>query len=124
MKISVNQIIEIIGGIPEILLTDIRILGESNDLYSLARNYLEDFGGLEFIQRDQYLGCKSKQGKRYSVVLMKRQDKLIICHKYDVMVSFCKGNESKTFPYLWETEITTVDQLHQFFDDHLEEIVA
>lgn len=113
MRFSVNQVFETVDGIPKILSTDIKMLSESSDLYSLARDYLDEIDGLIFVQRDQYAGYKKK--KKYCIVLMPRQDKLIVCHREEFIVEFDEGRASKLFPYLWETEIKTLNQLHEFF---------
>jgi hypothetical protein len=117
MKFCINQIVEVIDGIPNILSTDIKVIGDSSDLYSLARDYLDDFTELVFIQRDQYVGYK--KGKRYEIVLMPRQNKLIVCHNPEFSIDSDPGDQSKLFPYLWETEINTTEQLHRFFESYL-----
>jgi hypothetical protein len=51
MKFQINQLIEIIDGKPIILSTDIRVLTPSADLYSLARDYIEEHDDYDFVQR-------------------------------------------------------------------------
>jgi hypothetical protein len=109
MKFSINQIIEVVDGKPVILSTDIRVLSSSDDLYSLARDYIEEHEEYKFIQRSQYSGYKC--GKRYDIVLIPQQDRLIICSNEP------SSHVSKLFPYLWETDIKTVEELHTFFEN-------
>jgi hypothetical protein len=111
MKFRINQIIEIIDGKPIILSTEIRVLTPSADLYSLARDYIEEHGDYEFVQRHQYSGYRLRTNKhrRYIAVLIPQQDRLIICSQLE------SDTKSKLFPYLWETVISTVEQLHDFF---------
>lgn len=111
MKFEINQIVEIVDDKPIILSTQIRVLTLSTDLYSLARDYIEEYADYEFVQRNQYCGYRIKNNKRrrYTIVLIPQQDRLIIC-------SGIKTNiENKLFPYLWETVITRIEELHDFF---------
>lgn len=108
MKFEINQIVEIVDSQPVILSIEIRVLTPSIDLYSLARDYMDEYDDYEFIQRNQYSGYKS-QRRRYSIVLIPQQDRLIICSQLQTDV------ESKLFPYLWETAITNIEELHDFF---------
>lgn len=112
MKFEINQIIEVVDGKPVILSTDIRVLSSSTDLYSLARDYIEESGDYVFVQRNQYSGYRNNGKKGYKIVLMPQPqlDRLIICS--DVQ----SDTKSKLFPYLWETAITTVEELHEFFN--------
>ncbi|MBD2492691.1 hypothetical protein [Aulosira sp. FACHB-615] len=111
MKFEINQIVEIVDNKPIILSTEIKLLTPSTDLYSLARDYIEEYADYEFVQRNQYSGYRIKNNKRrrYIIVLIPQQDRLIICSQLE------SNNKSKLFPYLWETAITTVEQLHEFF---------
>lgn len=111
MKFELNQVLEIIDGKPVILSTDIRVLTPSADLYSLARDCIEEYGDYEFIQRSQYSGYRftNKKRNRYIIVLFPQQERLIICSQIE------SNTKSKLFPYLWETTISSVEQLHDFF---------
>jgi hypothetical protein len=110
MKFEVNQIIEIVDNKPVIISTDIRVISPTTDLYSLARDYVEEYGDYIFVQRSQYSGYKIKDKKGYKIVLVPQQERLIIC-------SFVQSEtKSKLFPYLWETAIATVKELHEFFE--------
>ncbi|MBW4565005.1 MAG: hypothetical protein KME32_28650 [Mojavia pulchra JT2-VF2] len=111
MKFEINQIVEVVDGKPVVLSTEIRVLTPSDDLYSLARDCIEEHDDYEFIQRNQYSGYRIKNNKRrrYTIVLIPQQDRLIICSQIKT------DTISKLFPYLWETAITSVEELHDFF---------
>lgn len=117
MKFSLHQIIEIVDNNPRVISTRVTMLDQPDNLYSLAKEYLGGIEDLVSIDRTQYIGYK--KGKRYSVVLMYRKDKLIIAHDPAFKVKFDPGQSSKLFPYLWETEIKTVELLHSFFNSYL-----
>ncbi|WP_193199940.1 hypothetical protein [Nostoc sp. MG11] len=111
MRFEINQIVEVVDSKPVILSTNIRLLTPSANLYSLARDYIEEYEDYGFVQRNQYSGYRIKNNKRrrYTIVLISQQDRLIICSQLKTNI------ESKLFPYLWETVITNVEGLHHFF---------
>ncbi|MEH1854073.1 MAG: hypothetical protein V7L11_20895 [Nostoc sp.] len=113
MKFELNQIIEILDNKPVILSTNIRLLTPCTDFYSLARDYIESQTDYEFVQRHQYSGYRIKSNKRlrYKIVLIPQQEKLIICSDLE------SDTPSKLFPYLWETVISNLDELHSFFQN-------
>ncbi|MBD2302830.1 hypothetical protein [Nostoc sp. FACHB-190] len=112
MKFEINQFVEIVDDKPVILSTEIRVLTQSTDLYSLARDYIEEYADYEFIQRHQYSGYRIKNNKRrrYNIVLIPQQNRLIICSQQQTQTT------SKLFPYLWETAINSIEELHYFFE--------
>lgn len=114
MKFSVNQVIEIVDGTPRILSTDIQILSPTEDLYSLARKYLDNTTNLQIVERKQYRGYRA--GKRYLVVLMKKREGLTVCHDSALNRKDDSKKISKLFPYLLETEIDTVANLNTFLE--------
>ncbi|MBD2492079.1 hypothetical protein [Aulosira sp. FACHB-615] len=112
MKFEINQVVEIVDNKPVILSTEIKLLTPSTDLYSLARDYIEEYADYEFVQRNQYSGYRIKNNKRrrYIIVLIPQQDRLIICSQQQTQTT------SKLFPYLWETVINNLEELHKFFE--------
>ncbi|MBD2451238.1 hypothetical protein H6G76_29730 [Nostoc sp. FACHB-152] len=112
MKFEINQIVEIVDDKAVILSTEIRVLTQSTDLYSLAKDYIEEYADYEFVQRNQYSGyrIKSNKRRRYIIVLIPQQDRLIICSQLQTQTI------SKLFPYLWETVINSIEELRYFFE--------
>jgi hypothetical protein len=78
---DIVQRFEVENGIPRLISTNIQIIEGSEDLMSIACNWVETHSPqLQKQIKQQYVGFKEKKEKRYSLVLTEKRDGLQVSH--------------------------------------------